>query len=81
MPGQQHLRRVERRLRERDADARVPHLLRARAVAVEERLLAADPAQHAQARGSVRAERGQLPDLLALLALAGLERPDHRRRA
>ena len=37
-----------------------PHVLRPAAVAVEERLLAADPAQHAQPGGRVGAERGQL---------------------
>ena len=73
----EHLRRVERRLRQRDAHAGAADLLRAVAVAVEERLLAADPAQHAQARGRVGAERGQLADLLALLALARLQRLDH----
>ena len=45
---------------------------------MEERVLAADPAQHAQPGGRVGAESGQLPDLLALLGLAGLERLDHR---
>ena len=45
-------------------------------VAVEERLLAADAAQHAQAGGGVGAERGQLADLLALVALARLQRLD-----
>ena len=71
-----HLGRVERRLRQRDAHAGAAHLLRAAAVAVEERLLAADPAQHAQAGGGVGAERGQLADLLALVALARLQRLD-----
>ena len=46
-------------------------------VAVEEGLLAADAAQHPQPRGGVGAERRQLADLLALLALALLQRPDH----
>ena len=47
------------------------------AVAVEERLLAADAAEDAQAGRRVGAERGELPDLLALRALTRLERPDH----
>ena len=46
--GQQHLRGVERRLRRRHPDAGEAHLLRAGAVAVEERLLAADAAQDAE---------------------------------
>ena len=54
-----------------------PHLLGAAPVAVEERLLAADPAQHAQPGGRVGAEGGELPDLLALLALPRLQRLDH----
>jgi hypothetical protein len=45
---------------------------------VEERLLAADPAQHAQAGGGVRAESGELSDLVPLLALPLLERLDHK---
>ena len=71
------LRRVERRLRQRDPDARLPHHLRAVAIAVEERVLAADPAQHAQAGGGVGAERGELADLVTLLALPLLQRLDH----
>ena len=78
-PGDEHLGGVERRLRQRHAHAGRAHLLRAYPVAVEERLLAADPAQHAQAGGGVGAERGQLADLLALLALARLQRLDHKR--
>ena len=70
--GDEHLRSVERRLRQRDPNACEPDALRRRAVAVEERLLAADPAQHTQPGGSVGAERGQVPDLLALLALPRL---------
>ena len=77
-PGYEDLGRVKGRLRKRNADAGLPHLLRAVPVAVEERVLAADPAQHAQPGGGVRAESGQLPDLLALLGLPGLERLDHR---
>ena len=45
-------------------------------IAVEERRLAADSAQHAQPGGGVGAERGQLADLLALLELPRLERLD-----
>ena len=76
-PRQEHLGGVERRLRRRDLDAGEANALGAQLVAVEERLLAADAAQHAQARGGVRAERRQLADLLALLALALLQRLDH----
>ena len=75
-PGEEHLRRVERRLRLRHAHAGLPDLLRAVAVAAEEHALAADAAQHAQPGHRVGAERGQLPDLLALLALPALERLD-----
>ena len=76
-PRQEHLGGVERRLRRRDLDAGEAHALGAQLVAVEEGLLAADAAQHAQAGGGVGAERGQLADLLALLALALLQRLDH----
>ena len=65
-PRDEDLCCVERRLRERDADAGVADLLRAVAIAVVERLLAADPAQHPQPGGGVRPERRQLADLLAL---------------
>jgi hypothetical protein len=51
--------------------------LRARAVAREERLLAADSSQHSQPGGGVGAERGQLADLFALLGLTRLEGLDH----
>ena len=77
-PGHEDLGGVEGRLRQRNADACLSHLLRAVPVAVEERLLAADPAQHAQPGGGVRAESGQLPDLLPLLGLPSLERLDDR---
>ena len=80
-PGQQDLGRVERGLRQRDANARAAHLLGAAPVAGEEDLLAADPAQDAQARDRVGAEGGQPADLLALLALPRLQRPDHEREA
>ena len=73
----EHLGGVERRLRQRDADAGHAYFLRAQFVAVVERLLAADSAQHAQAGGGVGAEGGQFADLLALLALARLQRLDH----
>ena len=76
-PRQEHLGGVERRLRGRDPDTGDPHRLRASAVAVEEGLLAADPAEHAQSRRRVGAERCELSDLLSLLALTRLERPDH----
>ena len=52
--GQEHLRRVERRLRQRDPDAGQADLLRASPVALEEDPLAADPTQHAQARRPCR---------------------------
>ena len=73
----EHLGGVERGLGESDPNARLAHLLRAGAVPVEERLLAADSSQHAQPRGGVGAERGQLADLLALHSLTRLERLDH----
>ncbi len=76
-PRQEHLGRVERRLRRGDADAGDAHALGALPVAVEEGLLAADAAQHAEAGGGVGAERGQEADLLALLPLPELERLDH----
>ena len=76
-PGQEHLGRVERRLRRRDPDAGDAHALGALLVAVEEGLLAADSAQHAEAGGGVGAERGEEADLLALLPLPTLERLDH----
>ncbi len=75
-PREEHLRRVERRLRRRDMDPGPPDALGLSPVAVVERLLAADAAQHAQAGGGVGAERGELPDLLALRALTRLERTD-----
>ena len=53
-PRQEHLGGVERRLRRRDPDAREAHALGAQPVAVEERLLAADAAQHAEARRRCR---------------------------
>ena len=76
-PGDEHLGGVERGLGKRDAHACLAHLLRAGAVAREERLLAADSPQHAQPGGRVGAERGQLADLLALHGLTRLERLDH----
>ena len=76
-PGQEHLGGVERRLRRRDLDAREANALRAQLVAVEERLLPTDAAQDPQPGRCVGAERRQLADLLALLALALLQRPDH----
>ena len=77
--GQEHLGRVERRLRQGHPDAGAADLLRAPPVAVEEDALAADPAEHAQAGDRVGPDRGQLAHLLALLPLARLERPDHER--
>ena len=62
------------RLRRRTSSERLP-------IAVEEDLLAADAAQHAEAGDRVGAERRQPADLLALLALAFLERLDHERQA
>ena len=73
----EHLGGVERGLGESDPNACLAHLLRAGAVAVEERLLASDSSQHAQPGRGVGAERGQLADLLALHGLARLERLDH----
>ncbi len=61
----------------RHADAGAADVLGLAAVAVEERLLAADAAQDAQAGGGVGAERGERADLLALVALTPLERLDH----
>ena len=75
--GQQHLGRVEGRLGRRDADAGEPDALGAVAVAVVERLLAADSAEDAEPRGRVGSERREAADLLALRPLPYLERPDH----
>src|SRR4029453_15353150 len=72
-PRDEHLRRVERGLRESDANAGLADLLRACAVAREEGLLPADPAQDTQSRSRVGAERGQLADLFTLLSLTRLE--------
>ena len=75
--GQQHLRRVERRLRPRHPHAGETHLLRAGAVAVEERLLSAHAAQDTEPGCGVGSQRGQLADLLPLPALTLLQRLDH----
>jgi len=75
--GDEDLRRVQRRLWKGDAHPGLPHLLRAVAIADEELALTADSAQHAEAGRGVRPEGRQLPDLLALHGLPGLERPDH----
>ena len=78
---QEHLRRVERRLWQGHPDTGTADFLRAAPVAVEEDPLAADAAQHPQAGDGVGPDRGQPAHLLPLLALARLERPDHRRKA
>ena len=77
--GQEHLGRIERRLGERHPDAGAPDLFRPPPVAVEEDALAADAAEHAQAGHRVGPDGGEPADLLALLPLAGLQRPDHER--
>ena len=77
MPGQEHLGRVEGRLRGRDVTPAWRTDCERVAVAIEEHLLAADPAQDPQAGRCVGAERREPADLLALLALSSLERPDH----
>ena len=76
-PRQKHLGRVERRLRPRHAHSHGANLLRPLAVAVEERLLAADSAEDAEAGSGVGPERGEPADLVALLALPLLQRLDH----
>ena len=76
-PGQEHLGRIEGRLRRGNPDAGDAHALGALPVTVEEGLLAPDSAQHAEPRGGVGAERGEEADLLALLPLPELERLDH----
>ena len=74
---QKHLRRVERRLGRRNTHAGDAHAFRALLVAVEEYVLAADATQDAKTGGSVGAERREEPDLVALLALPTVQRPDH----
>ena len=78
--GEQHLARLEERLRRGDPVPREPNLVAPHAVAPEELLLAPEPAQDAQPCHGVGAERGQLADDLTLDGLAGVERPHHRDR-
>ena len=76
--GQQHLQRVEHRLRLGHLDAAAPRLLRLLAVAAREHALAADAAQDAQARDGVGAERRQPAGGLALRRLAPRQRLDQQ---
>ena len=80
-PGQEHLRGVERRLRQGHPHSREPHLLRAASVAIEEDRLAADSPEHPEAGDRIRAESGEAADLLALLPLTCLQRADHEGEA
>ena len=77
-PGQQHLQGVEDRLRPGHLDAAATRLLRLRAVAAGEDLLAADAAQDPQAGDGVRAERGQPARRLALRRLPAGQRLDEQ---
>ena len=74
--GQQHLGGVERRLDAGHPVPHLPHLLRLARVPAQERVLAADAAQHPQPRDGVGAEPDEPAGLLALVGLALLERPD-----